>query len=440
MDGCARAYDSLYPEIAEAITVSDSQVEHDAPVDNVIQIRRRLGRLSMRQPNGMCRAVSRLADTENLDAVARLKPKQRETLISEMVGRYKDHFYVESEIDQHRSTYRLPEVEISSMRTAITNGMAKFDLLTPSEERSLFERIDNSIAVYNRGVDTKNLSFNDELTILDGVAARQIVYLTNLRYVYKVANEFPELNRIPIEDVVQEGNLGLATAIARFDVSKGFRFLTYADWWIKQKIRAAYADQSRLVRVSREKHDAMLPLNRVFEELAVKLNREPTKEEIASALGMSESDFQSVINATHDAVSIDAYAGKRKQSGEGMQLSEVIADENDVPMEESLFGELDKERINRLVESAGLDDKTRIVLGLSFHIPSLITPGMVYAKQGVAVDYSDILDRIKGGEDLEQREIADALGVHPRGFREIKAKGLLALRDAAFELEKQDYN
>src|SRR5215212_6694533 len=197
-------------------------------------------------------------------------------------------------------------------------------------------------------------------------AARKRLIEKNLRLVVSIAKK-SRGRGLPFEDLIQEGNIGLMTAVGKFDSDRGFRFATYATWWIRQNIQRAVADKGRTIRIPVHISEKMRKMARTYNELWAELERAPSDEAVAERLGWSVEDIRQVKDATPEATtSLNQPLSSDRGSSE---LGELVEDErsSDTPatvvseMESSEVGEavdrLPERYRHVLVRRYGLDDR-----------------------------------------------------------------------------------
>lgn len=173
---------------------------------------------------------------------------------------------------------------------------------------------------------------------------RALVKLTeaNLRFVVSVAKQYQN-NGLTLGDLINEGNLGLIKAARRFDEKRGFKFISYAVWWIRQSIMQALAEQSRIVRLPLNRVGSLNKINKTFAELEQKYQREPTTDEIAELLGVTEVDVRDNLKNAGRHVSVDAPF----VNGEDNSLIDVLVDVSESEPDSALMSTSLKVEVQR---------------------------------------------------------------------------------------------
>jgi RNA polymerase primary sigma factor len=252
------------------------------------------------------------------------------------------------------------------MQTTETRGRGAYEE-TPDLIPGYFARIDKGkLLTHREEIDLSNRAkAGDE-------RARQRLTEKNLRLVISVAKKYRGMG-LPFEDLIQEGNLGLMKAIDKFDPDRGYRFSTYATWWIRQAVQRAVADKGRTIRVPVHMGEKIRKMARTYNELSVELEREPTDEEVAEKLEWDVEQVRDVKSALPDATSLDQPIGSGEDASElGLfiederepEVGETVAREMESGWLEEAVGHLPDRHREVLIRRYGLDDRDKATLAV----------------------------------------------------------------------------
>ena len=230
------------------------------------------------------------------------------------------------EVTETRTAAELDEVAASADLVRVyLNEIGKVALLSAADEVELSKRIeaglyaDHLLSSANSFTPARRRDMR--LVVADGERAKDHLLRANLRLVVSLAKRYTG-HGMPFLDLIQEGNLGLIRAVEKFDYTKGFKFSTYATWWIRQAISRAMADQSRTIRLPVHLVEQVNKMQRVRREMNQSLGREATHAELAADLDITEERIRELIDLSRDLVSLDQTVG----SDDDASLGDFIAD------------------------------------------------------------------------------------------------------------------
>lgn len=292
--------------------------------------------------------------------------------------------------------------------------IGKVPLLTAAEEIDLAMKIEAGVAATaeleraeDEGIEL-NRRDKRRLTRVEavGLDAKQQLIEANLRLVVSIAKRYVGRGMLFL-DLIQEGNLGLIRTVEKFDYTKGFKFSTYATWWIRQAITRAIADQARTIRIPVHMVETINKLVRIQRQLLQDLNRDPTPEEIGEKMGLSAERVREIQKISQEPVSLETPIGEEEDS----QLGDFIEDDSAVvPPDAASFSML-QEQLSKVLD--GLAERERKVISLRFGL--------------------------EDGHPHTLEEVGREFGVTRERIRQIESKTLAKLRHPSRSSKLKDY-
>ena len=228
---------------------------------------------------------------------------------------------------------------------------------------------DDSVRLYLREIGKiPLLTFEEEADLARKILAgdekaKEKMIESNMRLVVSIAKRYSGRG-LDFLDLIQEGNTGLIKAVDKFDPERGFKFSTYATWWIRQAITRALADQARTIRIPVHMVETINKLQRISRQLAQELNRDPTNEELSKAMGLSVKKIEAIIRNRQEISSLDATIGKEGGEEEESTLGDFIQDEENASPEEATRQTMMKENVGSILDK--LSDRERKIIALRF--------------------------------------------------------------------------
>ena len=279
--------------------------------------------------------------------------------------------------------------------------IGRVPLLSAEEEVRLAQRMERGRAELLKPATSRNYRI-----VEDGEEAQRRLTEANLRLVVSVAKKY--IGRgMSLLDLIQEGNIGLIRAVEKFDYVKGFKFSTYATWWIRQAITRAIADQARTIRIPVHMVETINRLIRISRRLLQDLGREPTSEEIAAQMEITPEKVREIIKVSQEPVSLETPIGEEEDS----HLGDFIEDHTALAPADAASHQLLKEQVEVVLDS--LTERERKVLQLRFGLDD--------------------------GRSRTLEEVGKEFHVTRERIRQIEAKALRKLRHPSRSRKLKDY-
>jgi RNA polymerase primary sigma factor len=244
------------------------------------------------------------------------------------------------------------------------NGIGTYELLTADEEVILakaIERGGRAVQALHTEQDSDKIT-RLEAVLAEGELARGRFIQANLRLVVSIAKRYPN-SGLPFLDLIQEGNLGLIRAVEKFEYRKGFKFSTYATWWIRQAITRAIADKSRTIRVPVHMMDTITQMQTAENTLIKKLGRVPTDDEIAEEAGLTEAKVREAKRVAPEPISLFEPVGE-----DNATIGDFIEDQDATAPFESVVAKLNEQDLRQVLSR--LTERERAVIEMRYGLGS----------------------------------------------------------------------
>ena len=315
-------------------------------------------------------------------------------------------------LDDLYNTFNLNNIAVISEEDDDTSSDSVDKLLLDDNAITKNLTIDDPVRMYLKEIgQIKLLSLDEELKLADRIMegdeeAKRTLAESNLRLVVSIAKRYVGRGMLFL-DLIQEGNIGLMKAVEKFDVSKGYKFSTYATWWIRQAITRAIADQARTIRVPVHMVETINKLARIHRQLTLELNREPSEEELSKKMNLPVERIREILKISQEPVSLETPIGEEDDS----HLGDFIKDEHNMSPEDYATNELLKQEIAEVLLT--LTEREEKVIKLRFGL--------------------------EDGKSRTLEEVGQMFGVTRERIRQIEAKALRKLRHPSRSRKLKDY-
>ena len=321
-----------------------------------------------------------------------------------------DENSIEDEISQLEKTFaNASHTKINDPVKMYLKEIGQIPLLDPKEEPVIAKRIQDGEQAKIDLEENKDMPMEERKKlaslVADGEAAKQVLISSNLRLVVSIAKKYVGRGMLFL-DLIQEGNCGLIKAVEKFDYTKGFKFSTYATWWIRQSITRAIADQARTIRIPVHMVETINKLTRIQRQLVQDLGRDPLPEEIAEKMENITADkVRDIQKIALDPVSLETPIGEEDDS----HLGDFIEDKETLSPDDYTNNQLLKDEINNVLQ--GLTEREEKVLRLRFGLMD----GRTRTLEEVGKEFNVTRERIRQIEAKALRKLK-----HPNRSKRLK--------------------
>ncbi len=317
--------------------------------------------------------------------------------------------FIHAEHEPAHNTTDLGETSTDDPVRMYLQEIGQVSLLTAQQEVELAKAMEQA-AIARQRLKNECLAAEEraacEALIEAGNEARRHLIQANLRLVVSIAKKYTSYG-LTMMDLIQEGNIGLMRAVEKFDYTKGHKFSTYATWWIRQAITRAIADQSRTIRLPVHMGEAISQVKRTSHKLQQTMQREPTPEEIAEAMGITAGKVRRTLEASMHPLSLEMPVG---QDGEG-RMGDFIEDERLATPAEAAAQSMLREQIEEVLDK--LPERERKIIQLRYGLKD----GKYRTLEEVGVEFGITRERIRQIEAVALRKLRHPyLGKKLRGY------------------------
>jgi RNA polymerase primary sigma factor len=328
--------------------------------------------------------------------------------VYEELSQVPEHLLPETEFDQSE-LFDLSAISSDDTVGLYLKEMARVPLLSTEEEVDLAIRIERGKEAESEitrrngnGTDKKRTELQS--LIYDAQLARDHLIKANTRLVVSIAKKYMGRG-VPFLDLIQEGNLGLMKAVEKFDYHRGYRFSTYATWWIRQTITRSIADQGRTIRVPVHMSDRIRRLYKIARQLEQEMGHKPSPEEIAEAMSLDPRKVQWMMRVSWRPLSLESPVGEEEDS----ELGSFVEDESTPTPTQSAYHNLMRDKIEEVLST--LSPREARILRLRFGLHN----GRSYTLEEVGQKFGLTRERIRQIEGKALRRLR-----HPRRSRQLR--------------------